>query len=171
MALVEIRKLTKQFRKGDETITPLSEVDLEIERGKALTLGLDRVVLEDRVGEQSPAHLVDARPGLGGVGCGHLDLDKFSDTEPADVAEPETGQRALHRRPLHVEDAGLQPDEHADLHEPTRPARRKIVSTLRTNQAGSKHALSSAGLRRSVTAGSAASSSSSGRRSFHARIA
>ncbi len=38
MALVEIRKLTKQFRKGDEIITPLQEVDLEIERGEFISL-------------------------------------------------------------------------------------------------------------------------------------
>ena len=38
MALVEIRKLTKQFRKGDETITPLDEVNLEIERGDFVSL-------------------------------------------------------------------------------------------------------------------------------------
>lgn len=38
MALVEIRKLTKQFRKGDETITPLMEVDLDIERGDFVSL-------------------------------------------------------------------------------------------------------------------------------------
>lgn len=38
MALVEIRKLTKQFRKGDETITPLNEVNLEIERGDFVSL-------------------------------------------------------------------------------------------------------------------------------------
>ncbi len=38
MALVEIRELTKQFRKGDEVITPLHEVDLEIERGDFVSL-------------------------------------------------------------------------------------------------------------------------------------
>lgn len=38
MALVEIRRLTKQFRKGDEVITPLQEVDLEIERGDFVSL-------------------------------------------------------------------------------------------------------------------------------------
>ena len=38
MALVEIRGLTKQFRKGEETITPLDEVDLDIERGAFLSL-------------------------------------------------------------------------------------------------------------------------------------
>lgn len=38
MALVEIRRLTKQFRKGDEVITPLDEVDLDIERGDFVSL-------------------------------------------------------------------------------------------------------------------------------------
>jgi putative ABC transport system ATP-binding protein len=38
MALVEVRKLTKQFRKGDETITPLSEVSLEMEQGDFVSL-------------------------------------------------------------------------------------------------------------------------------------
>jgi putative ABC transport system ATP-binding protein len=38
MALMEIRRLTKQFRKGDEVITPLQEVDLDIERGDFVSL-------------------------------------------------------------------------------------------------------------------------------------
>jgi putative ABC transport system ATP-binding protein len=38
MALVEIRGLTKQFRKGDEVITPLDAVDLDIEQGDFVTL-------------------------------------------------------------------------------------------------------------------------------------
>jgi len=38
MALVEIRRLTKQFHKGDEVITPLNEVDLQIERGDFVSL-------------------------------------------------------------------------------------------------------------------------------------
>jgi putative ABC transport system ATP-binding protein len=38
MALVEIRSLTRQFRKGDEIITPLAGVDLEIERGDFVSL-------------------------------------------------------------------------------------------------------------------------------------
>ena len=32
MALVEIRNLTKSFRKGDEVITPLDDVDLDVEQ-------------------------------------------------------------------------------------------------------------------------------------------
>jgi putative ABC transport system ATP-binding protein len=38
MALVEITKLTKQFRKGDEVITPLNEVNLEIDQGDFVSL-------------------------------------------------------------------------------------------------------------------------------------
>jgi putative ABC transport system ATP-binding protein len=38
MALIECRKLTKQYRKGTNTITPLSELDLSIEAGEFLAL-------------------------------------------------------------------------------------------------------------------------------------
>jgi putative ABC transport system ATP-binding protein len=38
MALVEIRNLTKRFRKGDETITPLDDVDLDIEPGEFVVM-------------------------------------------------------------------------------------------------------------------------------------
>lgn len=38
MSLVEITKLTKQFRKGDEVITPLSEVNLTVEQGEFVSL-------------------------------------------------------------------------------------------------------------------------------------
>lgn len=38
MALVEIRGLTKRFRKGDEVITPLENVDLDVERGDFISL-------------------------------------------------------------------------------------------------------------------------------------
>lgn len=38
MALVEIRGVTKQFHKGDETITPLLDVDLDIEQGEFVSL-------------------------------------------------------------------------------------------------------------------------------------
>jgi putative ABC transport system ATP-binding protein len=38
MALVELRNVTKQFRKGDETITPLDDVSLDIEQGELVAL-------------------------------------------------------------------------------------------------------------------------------------
>ena len=38
MSLVEIRSLTKSFQKGDEVITPLDDVDLDIEQGDFISL-------------------------------------------------------------------------------------------------------------------------------------
>jgi len=38
MALVEIRKLIKQYRKGSEVIAPLDGVDLDLERGELVSL-------------------------------------------------------------------------------------------------------------------------------------
>jgi len=38
MALVEITALTKRYRKGEEVLTPLEEVDLEIDRGEFVAL-------------------------------------------------------------------------------------------------------------------------------------
>lgn len=38
MALVTIRNLTKRYRKGDETITPLDGVDLDIDQGEFVVL-------------------------------------------------------------------------------------------------------------------------------------
>lgn len=38
MALVELRGVCKSFRKGDETITPLDDIDLDIEAGEFVSL-------------------------------------------------------------------------------------------------------------------------------------
>ncbi|MCP4784123.1 MAG: ABC transporter ATP-binding protein [Fuerstiella sp.] len=38
MALIEIRNVTKQYHKGDETITPLDAVSLDIEQGEFISL-------------------------------------------------------------------------------------------------------------------------------------
>lgn len=38
MALVEIRNLTKSFRKGDEILTPVEDVDLDVEQGDFISL-------------------------------------------------------------------------------------------------------------------------------------
>lgn len=38
MPLLEIRKLTKRFRKGEETITPLDNVDLDVEAGELVSM-------------------------------------------------------------------------------------------------------------------------------------
>lgn len=38
MALIECRRITKQYQKGDATITPLHELDLDVEAGEFLAL-------------------------------------------------------------------------------------------------------------------------------------
>jgi len=38
MSLVELRGVTKSFRKGDETITPLDNIDLDIQEGEFVSL-------------------------------------------------------------------------------------------------------------------------------------
>lgn len=38
MALVELRSVCKSFRKGDETITPLDHIDLDVESGEFISL-------------------------------------------------------------------------------------------------------------------------------------
>ena len=38
MSLIEIRNVTKQYKKGDETITPLDSVSLDIEQGEFISL-------------------------------------------------------------------------------------------------------------------------------------
>src|SRR5262245_6778041 len=38
MALVEIRNLTREYRKGDQLITPLHDVNLDIEQGDFVSL-------------------------------------------------------------------------------------------------------------------------------------
>ena len=38
MALIEVRQVTKQFRKGSETITPLHEADLDVQQGEFVSL-------------------------------------------------------------------------------------------------------------------------------------
>ena len=38
MSFVECRRLTKSYRKGDFTITPLQDLDLEVEKGEFVTL-------------------------------------------------------------------------------------------------------------------------------------
>src|SRR5262249_61869633 len=38
MALVEIRQVTKEYRKGEQTITPLRDIDLDIGRGDFVSL-------------------------------------------------------------------------------------------------------------------------------------
>jgi putative ABC transport system ATP-binding protein len=81
MALVEIRKLTKQFSKGDETITPLHEVNLEIERGDFVSLmgasGSGKSTLLNSIAG------ID-RPSSGEIVVNGVDITKLSRGQLAD---------------------------------------------------------------------------------------
>ena len=81
MALVEIRKLTKQFRKGEETITPLHEVSLEIEQGDFVSLmgasGSGKSTLLNAIAG------ID-RPTSGQIIVNGSDITKFSRGKMAD---------------------------------------------------------------------------------------
>src|SRR5438132_1279543 len=81
-------------------------------RGHAIDR-FDSVVLEHGVREESPAHLVGPRPR--GVRALRLDLqlDDLPDADRPHLAEAESAERPLDRGALHVENAGLQPDEDA----------------------------------------------------------
>jgi len=71
---------------------------------------LDLVVLDERVGEQPAAHLVE----LGGVL--DVELDDPPDVDVLHAGEAQRGQCLLDRDALRVEDAGLRADEHAGAH-------------------------------------------------------
>src|SRR5512143_36720 len=62
-------------------------------------------VLDDGVGQEVPAHVLDAR---GGGALGHLELDVLADAHAGDLVEAGARQRPLHRLALRVEDALLQ---------------------------------------------------------------
>src|SRR4029077_12216666 len=77
---------------------------------------LDRVVLDDRVGEELPAHLLDPRSGGRRIGVGKVELDQFALADLADIGEAEPFQRIADRLALRVEDPRLQADMDACLH-------------------------------------------------------
>src|SRR5690348_7205434 len=77
---------------------------------------LHRVILEGRIGEKLPAHLVDARARVLGAGRLDVELDQLAHADLAQVGEPEAVEGALHGGALRVEDPRLQAHQHADLH-------------------------------------------------------
>ena len=81
MALVEIRNLTKEFRKGDETIVPLREVNLKIEKGDFVSLmgasGSGKSTLLNALAG------ID-RPNSGEILMGGIDITKLSRSALAD---------------------------------------------------------------------------------------
>jgi putative ABC transport system ATP-binding protein len=81
MALVEIRNLTKRFRKGDEVITPLDDVDLDIEQEDFVSLmgpsGTGKSTLLNLIGG------ID-RPDAGTITVEGMDITRLSRGRLAD---------------------------------------------------------------------------------------
>lgn len=81
MPLVEIRSLSKRYRKGDEVITPLLDVDLDIERGDFLSL-----MGPSGTGKSTLLNLVSGidRPDSGTIAVDGLEITKLSRGRLAD---------------------------------------------------------------------------------------
>lgn len=81
MALVEVRKLSKQFRKGDETITPLDEVDLDFEEGEFIAL-----MGPSGTGKSTLLNLIAGidRPGSGTITVAGTEITRLSRSQSAD---------------------------------------------------------------------------------------
>lgn len=81
MALVEVRKLTKQFRKGDETITPLDEVDLDFQEGEFLSL-----MGPSGTGKSTLLNLIAGidRPNSGTITVAGTEITRLSRSQLAD---------------------------------------------------------------------------------------
>ncbi len=81
MALVEIRQLSKQFSKGDETITPLDEVDLDIEVGQFVSL-----MGSSGTGKSTLLNLIAGidRPDRGTITVDGIEITKLSRSKLAD---------------------------------------------------------------------------------------
>lgn len=81
MALVELRGVCKSFRKGDETITPLDEVDLDIEAGYFVSL-----MGPSGTGKSTLLNLVSGidRPDAGTIRVAGTEVTKLSRGKLAD---------------------------------------------------------------------------------------
>src|SRR6056297_1251028 len=81
MALVELRGVCKSFRKGDETITPLAEVDLSIEEGEFFAL-----MGPSGTGKSTLLNLVSGidRPDAGTITVAGTEITGLSRTKLAD---------------------------------------------------------------------------------------
>ena len=81
MALVELRGVSKSFRKGDETITPLDDISMDIEMGEFISL-----MGPSGTGKSTLLNLVSGidRPDSGTINVDGTDLTKLSRTQLAD---------------------------------------------------------------------------------------
>jgi putative ABC transport system ATP-binding protein len=81
MALVEIRDLTKRYQKGDEVITPLEGVDLDLEPGEFASL-----MGQSGTGKSTLLNLVAGidRPDAGRIVVGGTEINRLSRSRLAD---------------------------------------------------------------------------------------
>lgn len=81
MALVEIRGVTKTFRKGDESITPLDDVDLDVEAGDFVSM-----MGPSGTGKSTLLNLVSGidRPDAGTITVDGVEVTALSRTKLAD---------------------------------------------------------------------------------------
>ena len=81
MALVEIRKLTKRFQKGDEVITPIEDEDLDLHQGEFVSL-----MGQSGTGKSTLLNLVAGidRPDSGRIVVGGTEITRLSRTRLAD---------------------------------------------------------------------------------------
>lgn len=81
MPLVEIRNLTKSFRKGDEVITPLDAVDLDVEAGDFLSM-----MGPSGTGKSTLLNLVSGidRPNTGSITVDGVEITRLSKGRLAD---------------------------------------------------------------------------------------
>ncbi len=80
MALVELRSVCKSFRKGDETITPLDNINMDIEHGDFISL-----MGPSGTGKSTLLNLVSGidRPDSGTITVDGVDITKLSRTQLA----------------------------------------------------------------------------------------
>ena len=81
MALVELRGVCKSFRKGDETITPLDNIDLDIQAGEFVSL-----MGPSGTGKSTLLNLVSGidRPDSGTITVDGTEVTKLSRSKLAD---------------------------------------------------------------------------------------
>lgn len=81
MALVELRGVCKRFRKGDETITPLDDIELDIEAGEFVSL-----MGPSGTGKSTLLNLVSGidRPDAGTITVDGTEVTKLSRSRLAD---------------------------------------------------------------------------------------
>src|SRR5262249_51508117 len=99
MALVEIRNLTKTYRKGEQSITPLKDVSLDVERGDFVSL-----MGASGSGKSTLLNLIAGidRPTAGQVVVDGTDITRLSRTRLAHWRASPLGSVGQLFNPIHL---------------------------------------------------------------------